>query len=57
MNKEDFIQMTGREPIQDDLERCNCDKAGTPGHYTCGVCKICNCPKFECMKHIVKELK
>lgn len=31
-----FKLHTGRDPIQDDLERCNCDKAGETGHDFCG---------------------
>lgn len=31
-----FEQATGRAPIEDDLERCNCDQAGTMGHEFCG---------------------
>jgi hypothetical protein len=50
MNKIDevkFKEMTGREPENDDLDRCNCPKAGTKGHSACGICKH-NLPVFEC---------
>lgn len=56
ITREDFIKMTGSEPEEDDLERVNCNKAGTSGHYDCGVCKICNLPQYQCMKHIAKEV-
>lgn len=42
-----FKAMTGRVPIQDDLERCNCKKAGQIGHYSCGMCKH-DMPVFRC---------
>ena len=31
-----FKQYVGREPEDDDLERCNCEKAGQAGHMMCG---------------------
>lgn len=33
---EQFKAAVGCDPIQDDLERCNCDKAGQFGHSQCG---------------------
>ena len=39
MNEETFTQRTGYVPIDDDLERVNCDSAGKLGHKSCGVCK------------------
>jgi len=33
---EEFEKRTGRPPIEDDLERSNCPKAGQPGHSSCG---------------------
>ena len=41
MNKEEinagkFKECVGTDPIQDDLERCNCAESGKPGHYQCG---------------------
>lgn len=47
MNAEEFKIATGREPVNDDLERANCTKAGSPGHRMCGVCGH-NKPAFEC---------
>ena len=31
-----FTELVGREPINDDLERVNCKKAGEVAHTTCG---------------------
>lgn len=46
--EQDFIAMTGREPEYDDMERLNCEHAGTFGHHYCGYCSSCNKPKFMC---------
>lgn len=45
---QDFTKMVGRDPEDDDLERCNCCKGGEPGHYSCGICRGCNLPRFMC---------
>lgn len=42
-----FEAATGRKPVQDDLERCNCDKADTQGHMGCGWNYEHDCPAFE----------
>lgn len=42
-----FKEFTGREPMDDDLERCNCKKVGQPGHMSCGWNKALNLPRFE----------
>jgi len=47
-SREDFYQMVGKYPEYDDLDRLNCDKAGTPGHMCCGYCKIHEVPMFIC---------
>lgn len=39
ISREDFIEAVGREPAQDDLDRCNCNKVGEPGHLLCGWCE------------------
>ena len=36
------------DPENDDLARCNCEKAGTVGHFSCGWCKKCDLPVFIC---------
>ena len=41
-----FKAATGNDPIQDDLERCNCPKAGVPGHVGCGWNYRVNQPMF-----------
>jgi len=43
---EQFKKATGQDPIQDDLERCNCPKAGQLGHYSCGWNHEQNLPQF-----------
>jgi len=42
-----FITATGREPEQDDLERCNCPNAGAIGHFCCGWDYKYDLPIFE----------
>ena len=41
-----FKEITGREPENDDLERCNCPLAGEIGHYFCGWNSEKNLPRF-----------
>ncbi len=48
MDAEEFKELTGINPIQDDLERVNCDKAGMLGHWQCGLCVEHNKPRFQC---------
>lgn len=43
-----FEEMTGKMPVQDDLERLNCDRAGELGHFHCGHCPEHNKPRFWC---------
>jgi hypothetical protein len=43
-----FSICTGRDPIQDDLERCNCPLAGRTGHSACGWCEKHELPMFQC---------
>ena len=42
-----FIAATGRKPEQDDLERCNCPKAGEMSHFYCGWDADFDLPRFE----------
>lgn len=42
-----FVQATGRKPIQDDLERSNCPKAGQIGHFCCGWNWEADLPQFD----------
>lgn len=46
ITEEYFKEHVGSEPIQDDLERCNCKQAGSPGHVQCGWNSIKNKPVF-----------
>ena len=46
MNELEFHVIVGRPPVQDDLERANCDKAGQMGHWFCGTCPTCGSPIF-----------
>ena len=39
MTAERFKEVVGVAPEQDDLERANCEKAGQPGHWQCGLCE------------------
>lgn len=48
MTHAQFIEKVGTEPIQDDLERVNCEHAGEVGHQQCGWCKFHNKPRFMC---------
>lgn len=52
---EKFRERVGCEPVNDDLERCNCKDAGTAGHMMCGWCKERDRPVFECV-HCVMNL-
>lgn len=48
ITEKQFKEAVGREPVDDDLERANCEKAGELGHMFCGWCAECNKPIFEC---------
>ena len=41
-----FKAAMGYEPVDDDLERCNCPKAGEEGHWHCGWNWDHNKPQF-----------
>lgn len=41
-----FQAATGFAPQDDDLERCNCAKAGEIGHFMCGWNNKRNMPNF-----------
>jgi len=43
-----FKELVGQAPVQDDLERTNCARAGMPGHSQCGMCPDCIRPRFVC---------
>ena len=46
ITEEYFITAVGREPVIDDLARCNCPKAGELGHFQCGWNHQKNLPVF-----------
>ena len=50
-----FVNAVGRDPVDDDLERCNCEQAGKTGHWSCGWCKDHNKPVFACGCIMIKE--
>lgn len=39
MDEYEFERRFGRQPLQDDMHRANCVRAGQPGHWGCGVCR------------------
>lgn len=41
-----FIEAVGQEPTHDDLERCNCKRAGQIGHTYCGWDQELQLPEF-----------
>jgi hypothetical protein len=43
---EKFKEVTGHDPINDDLDRCNCPQAGDLGHEQCGWHEARNLPNF-----------
>lgn len=47
ITREIFLRATGREPVLDDLERCNCSAAGEVGHFTCGWNEEQQRPQWE----------
>ena len=52
---EKFKEATGHEPLNDDLERCNCPQAGETGHFFCGWNTETNLPQFygkPCIKNL-----
>ena len=48
VTKKKFKAAMGRDPIQDELERCNCALGGSTGHWGCGWCEECNKPRYVC---------
>lgn len=52
---EQFEAAVGHAPDQDDLERCNCPKAGEIGHIHCGWDHKRNLPEFIAVAHRLME--
>ena len=48
MTTEEFEKVVGRPPVEDDMERANCEKAGWAGHHQCGICTEHGKPRFTC---------
>lgn len=46
ITRERFIRCVGREPVGDDLDRCNCPNAGMLMHWGCGWDHERNLPQF-----------
>lgn len=44
----EFLDMVGRVPEDDDMERLNCSAQGEAGHSQCGYCKKHNQPISVC---------
>lgn len=55
ITRKKFKEATGRNPENDDLERVNCPDAGKIGHRSCGWCKNCNLPVFECFCEVERK--
>lgn len=47
MSAADFKQKVGRLPVDDDLDRVNCEHAGEIGHEFCGWNSRKCCPMFQ----------
>lgn len=43
-----YHQLVGERPSRDDLDRVNCQDAGSTGHQMCGWCLEHECPRFRC---------
>ena len=46
ISREHFFRATGYLPEEDDIERCNCKKAGSPMHIGCGWNHVDDMPNF-----------
>lgn len=48
ITEQKFLEIFGVSPIEDDLQRVNCEHAGEIGHSHCGICLECKFPNFCC---------
>jgi hypothetical protein len=48
MTEQEFEDLVGRPPENDDMHRVNCTEAGTTGHFLCGWCMDHGRPRFVC---------
>lgn len=46
ITEQQFKEATGQEPVNDDLDRCNCRDAGKMMHQQCGWSTKHNLPMF-----------
>ena len=49
MTADEFTVKAGYSPINDDLERANCPRAGEVGHWFCGICRH-GTPLLACVR-------
>ena len=55
ITREKYIQATGHEPKDDDLERANCTDAGKVGHFHCGWDEEKDLPRTMTNPYIRKQ--
>lgn len=49
MTPAEFEATYGRPPVEDEMHRVNCDRAGNLGHSMCGMCaQEHHVPRFMC---------
>ncbi len=48
ITEQKFKEATGFDAENDDIERCNCNQAGTFAHEYCGWCSVCDKPIMIC---------
>ena len=53
VTRDDFVKAMGREPENDDLERCNCPQAGQLLHWYCGWSTTSDRPMFLCPEEVL----
>lgn len=47
ITEDHFRKATGRDPVNDDLDRSNCPDAGKIGHWQCGWDYAADRPIYE----------
>ena len=55
ISRRHFVAATGMEPVDDDLERSNCTKAGQMGHWQCGWDPLHNLPRFMTGNYVPRD--
>ena len=50
-----FVAAVGREPMNDELKRANCEHVGEVGHEACGWRWYNNLPRFLCGCRVQKR--